>query len=456
LSRSIGIDPEGPAQYRYIMTLGFDISLRAQRLQRIASKPSRYDWLVAVFVLLIQQSAFISMPMIMSDASAAFREAENPFNTIGVMASMVFVFIGCYSSLKRIGLLSLRNAPSIVYILVVLASALWSIHPDLSFRRGIGYLITMLIVAFMSVRFSVDDRMRALSWAFIISAIGSLLFVIVFPQYGIMRGNEYNNDLDGNWRGVYPHKNPLGFAMAVAVFVEAYLIVRRNGRLAFRYAFLALYFGLIVLSRSATALLMSAMYISVAGCYLIWLRNRLAAYAMCASVVFILLSVVIVLLVAPELLLGLLGKDATLTGRTGVWADVLDLIDQKPLLGWGYRAMWLPDDPTTITVDERNGNWGVPSAHNSFLEITLELGLLGLSVLLMIIANAFWRALRCCMEGLLPLGLFALMFFIGTLIAGQTIETMGQNQSIEWITFNILAIACGQSLASRWRRRSSY
>lgn len=77
-------------------------------------------------------------------------------------------------------------------------------------------------------------------------------------------------------------------------------------------------------------------------------------------------------------------------------------------------------------------------------------------MLLMIIGNAFWRGLLCCMTGLLPPGLFTLMFFIGTLVAGQTIETMGRNQSIEWITFNVLNIACGQSLVERWRKRPSY
>ena len=48
-----------------------------------------------------------------------------------------------------------------------------------------------------------------------------------------------------------------------------------------------------------------------------------------------------------ESALGIIGKDATLTGRVDLWQQVLKLVDEKPVLGWGYRAMWQPDDPST-------------------------------------------------------------------------------------------------------------
>ena len=48
----------------------------------------------------------------------------------------------------------------------------------------------------------------------------------MFPEIGIMSGGE----LEGNWRGIYPHKNVLGFAMAVAVFVQLQLIAMETKR----------------------------------------------------------------------------------------------------------------------------------------------------------------------------------------------------------------------------------
>jgi O-antigen ligase len=146
--------------------------------------------------------------------------------------------------------------------------------------------------------------------------------------------------------------------------------------------------------------------------------------------------------------LGLIGKDPTLTGRTDIWSAVIELIYEKPVLGWGYRAMWVPTDLVTMWVDKKTGEWGVPSAHNAFLEITLELGILGLIALLLMMCHAFWRGIRCCFVGLLPLGLFSLVFYVAATIAGQTIETLGINQEIDWLVFNILSFIAGERLAS--------
>jgi len=36
-----------------------------------------------------------------------------------------------------------------------------------------------------------------------------------------------------------------------------------------------------------------------------------------------------------------LGRDVTLTGRTSIWAVVLDKISKHPWLGYGYKGFWL-------------------------------------------------------------------------------------------------------------------
>ena len=61
---------------------------------------------------------------------------------------------------------------------------------------------------------------------------------------------------------------------------------------------------------------------------------------------------------------------------------------------------------------------------------------------------AFWRGVRCCVVGLIPLGLFSLVFYIATIIAGQTVETIGINQEIDWLVFNILNFIAGERLAA--------
>lgn len=226
-----------------------------------------------------------------------------------------------------------------------------------------------------------------------------------------MQGFDDTGDLDGNWRGVFSHKNPFGFVMAAAIFTELYIIAFVNKLQLWRLCLIGLYFVLLVLSKSTTALIVAMFYIACAFLYLSWKRNRLIAYVVSVLFVFALFLIVSFLLIDPEHALGLMGKDVTLTGRTGLWPTVIDLLGQRPLLGWGTRAMWQVDDATTKIVDDLTGNWGVTSAHNVFLEIAVELGMLGLFAILLIVGIAFWRGARCCIKGILPLGWFSLMFF---------------------------------------------
>ena len=346
-------------------------------------------------------------------------------------------------------MLALREPFSVLFMLLVLLSAMWSIHPDLTVRRGAGYVLTMLIVGYLSVRFDVDDRMRVLSAGFAIAALGSLLFVGAFPQYGIMGGA----DLAGDWRGVFPHKNVLGPVMSVAVFTELYLLVRGKGRPLSRLGLLCAYYALVLLSHSSTALLLATIYLIGACVFVLWARERLAGVLASITVVFLVTAVLTLLWDGPEHLLGLIGKDVTLTGRTTIWGVVFEFIRERPVLGWGYRAMWEPGDATTALADKLTGGWSVPSSHNAFLEVTLQLGLLGIGLMAAIIGIALWRGLRCCGANILPLGWFSLMFFLGTLLGAQTLDTLGRNQVIDWVAFNVLSISCGGALQASWKLR---
>jgi O-antigen ligase len=247
---------------------------------------------------------------------------------------------------------------------------------------------------------------------------------------------------------VFPHKNVFGPVMAVAMFVELYVTVTDMKRRKRRLALVAMYAALVILSRSLTGLLLAAFYLAGAGLYVLWRRHRLGAALLLIGGFHILLAGVVVLWSDPSSALGAIGKDVTLTGRTTLWGVVITYIRERPALGWGYNAMWVLGDPTTTFLDAVIGQWGaVKSSQNAFLEVTLELGLVGISVMLMILGAALWRGLRCCRAGIVPLGWFSLVFVVGVILAGLTEQTLGQNQTITWTVFNILLFGCGLELA---------
>jgi exopolysaccharide production protein ExoQ len=409
------------------------------------AEPSRIDWAVAVFAVLVQQNAFVSTPLVLSNVPlSAQQDLRNPYNTAAIAISIVSIAMVCLPWLRRVCWLGWTNRVTVLFMAMVLTSAIWSIHPDLTIRRGIGYVVTILVAAYLSLRFNVIDRMRVLSASFAISAAASLLFIAAFPAYGIMQ----DGDLAGDWRGVFLHKNVFGPAMAVAVFTELFLLFALKGRPRWRFATMGTYLVLVVLSRSESALLLSLVYLAGAGIYFLWRRNRSLGYfafyavAACVAVFFT------VAWIAPNLALGILGRDATLTGRTELWSSVVPLVEQRPVVGWGYQAMWQANDAATILIDRLAG-WTVPNSHNAFLEIALQLGLVSMGLLLAIIVIAFRRSLKCCAAGILPLGWFSFLFFVGAILAGQTETTLGQNQAIEWVVFNVLSFSCGLAFVSQ-------
>ena len=81
------------------------------------------------------------------------------------------------------------------------------------------------------------------------------------------------------------------------------------------------------------------------------------------------------------------GRDATFTGRTGLWETLLQE-PINPLIGVGYASFWLGERlerfwamyPTSPPIE----------AHNGYLEVYLNLGLIGVCLL----AGVLWRGLR--------------------------------------------------------------
>lgn len=396
---------------------------------------------VAIFALLVQQGAFVSMPLYINDSFLPVREEQNDLNTFAILISFAAVFASCVFRGRAMWLLVRKNSLSVFFLLFVLVSSTWSVHPDISLRRGIGYVLSLLVAAYLTIIFRLEQRMKLLSVAFAIAAVATVVFVIAYPDYGVMRFME----LKGNWRGVFPHKNTLGLVMAAAVFVETYIIASNDRIVWWRIGLLTTYCFLVIQSHSATALILVLLYLMGALLYKFWRYNRMLSVTFSLCALLVLLGSALVLYLEPGYVLGLIGKDVSLTGRTEVWDVVVSLIEQKPLLGWGYRATWVLGDAATVLADRQVGGWGLASSHNAFLEIALQLGAVGAISITLIIACAFWRAVECLNVVPGPFGWFCIIFYVGTLVSAQTEVTLGQNQEIDWLLFNVLLLGSGRA-----------
>jgi exopolysaccharide production protein ExoQ len=137
-----------------------------------------------------------------------------------------------------------------------------------------------------------------------------------------------------------------------------------------------------------------------------------------------------------------LGKDATLTGRTELWEAVLGSIGQRAGLGYGYGAFW-------HTAAESESlfaaiGWRAWHAHNAFLDLWLNLGVLGVLLFTALFVWAATAALRRLRGGADAEAVWPLALLAFTLLTNLTESRLLEPNNLYWILF--CAVVCAPAL----------
>jgi len=254
------------------------------------------------------------------------------------------------------------------------ASSRWSIEPDITFRRSVALLFTSLFGLHLAARYSWRELAELAAGMFLLLAVGSYIACIVFPGFGVTVEIH-----PGAWKGLWYEKNQLGGIMVYGVLACACAAILAPGRRRLWIGAAAACLGLVAMSQSTTALLGSA--IVLGGLAGLALLRRGGAWAV--ATVWALAAAVggflALILVAPDLFFHLIGKDPTLTGRTEIWAALLHRVEVRPWRGYGYGAFWMdPWGPAWFVRQEVD--WSAPNAHDGWLDILVQLGVVGLAL----------------------------------------------------------------------------
>lgn len=65
---------------------------------------------------------------------------------------------------------------------------------------------------------------------------------------------------------------------------------------------------------------------------------------------------------------------ASLSNRAPLWAELMQSVEDRPVLGFGFEAFWSPERVEKVSFDQ---GWMVPHAHNTYLDQMLSLGVIG-------------------------------------------------------------------------------
>jgi O-antigen ligase len=148
----------------------------------------------------------------------------------------------------------------------------------------------------------------------------------------------------------------------------------------------------------------------------------------------------------PDAFAGQLGKDRTLTGRTDLWAVAISMIEHRPWLGYGYSAFWRDGAPGPAAAFWAAVGWRTPHSHNGFIDLTLDLGLLGLLLFLTGLVTATIKAFGRARTGSTIGAVGPLVFLAYTVLYNLSESSLFKHNTLFWVVYVIgIAGAYGAS-----------
>lgn len=340
-------------------------------------------------------------------------------------------------------------APLLLWPAIAVLSYFWSDTPGHTLRIAVQLVMTVLISAYLGYRFSLFDIARALFVVLAVMAVASLAVIL------LKLGFAY--DGNGVARGIFPHKNVLGGRMVLLLLCSLLLFLQgwRRGTTAI---FAALSLLLVAFSQSSTSILMT-----LGICVLAPILLTRGAPAPLRALAYIAglagVSLAVWLLVAFDLdpigmALEALGKERTLTGRSILWEFAAAEVAARPLLGSGFDAFWNSGTGSTGQYVQYVIRSGVKNFHNSYLDITVQLGFVGLAVTAGFMLLFAWRALALLRADPAPLATLPTFFLAFVLAYSLSEYALFRQHSMIQLLLGMLYVSAVLALPEPMRRPS--
>ncbi|MEM7726990.1 MAG: O-antigen ligase family protein [Cyanobacteria bacterium P01_A01_bin.45] len=318
----------------------------------------------------------------------------------------------------------------LIWLLVGLLfiSFLWSDFAQYTFADNREVLQMTTFGLYLATRFTLKEQVQLVAWGLGIGSILSVIVAFAMPSVGI-----HGADHPGAWRGVYGYKNNMGSMMVLNAITFFLLPVKQQ---FYRYAGLGLAIALILLSTSKTSLTITFVLFIVLFLY--------GKFRWEGKVTVLLLDLGILLggcistLIFSywvEILAGL-GRDPTLTGRTPMWGVALVKLMDRPLFGYGRTAFWAPGSKYAREAGEAVARGFIPPhAHNGFIDLALDVGLIGFTLFIIIFLRTYFRSLKVAyatqnIENLWPLACLMFLF-----LNNITESYLLYKSNIYWVLF---------------------
>ncbi len=353
----------------------------------------------------------------------------------------VLVAIGLAVLVRRAPRLSavLRlNAPILVFLFYCAVSALWSDYPGIAIKRWVkafGDFVMIMIVLTDSDRSAAVKHLLARASFVLLPA--SVLLIKYYPHLA-----QRYNPFDGTRQfiGAATDKNMLGLTCLVFGVGAAWRVINavqasQPKPLLAHGVILGMVAWLSWKANSVTSMSAFAMATALMILTTVPVLGRKRAVLHVAVISMLMFAFAALFLHVGSGLVETMGRDSTITGRTELWSELL-VMNPNPLFGAGFETFWLGPRLAKLWGLFR---WHPNEAHNGYLEVFLNLGMIGVLMLAVLIVTGYRNAVRTLIHDR-EAGMIRIAYILVALVYSYT-EAGFRTMNPVWIAFMLGAMA---------------
>jgi len=396
-------------------------------------------------------TSWTTTPSSFADRAESYMEGSPLDRTILIV--LIAAAIVALWRRRQAALAILRSNTAIIFFLLYcLISVSWSDYPIVAGKRWIRAVGDVLMILVILTDSQPETTLKS-----ILSRVGyvlvplSILFIRFFPELG----RAYSIGGRPMWTGVCTDKNGLG---AICMIVGSVVVWRwidtyaakdrehRFGQLQALTAMLLMIVYLLSMVDSKTALMCFVFATFIIACGRLF-EKPWVVFLFVVSTVAVCYAVLIAGASGADEALEAIGRDASLTGRTQVWARVLSFV-KSPWLGYGFESFWMGDRIRALY------GWGGNQAHNGYIEVYVNLGYVGLFFLGAVILSGY-RKMIVSLKTSPALGRLKVAFFVIALTYNFSEATFKMFSPV-WLVFLWATTATPTSVPKSVAQESSF
>ncbi|HWZ99314.1 MAG TPA: O-antigen ligase family protein [Candidatus Dormibacteraeota bacterium] len=375
------------ASYAYLLCAAFIVYLLVYD-HRHRTSVSITTWIPVIMLFVLSTRTPLQWMSAGQDASYGFAP-DRSGNFLDQLFLASFIGISFIISLVRgvsWGKVIAANLALVVLYAYFTLSVAWSYSPADSLIRVVKDFGSTVIV--ISLMWSEKKPLEAIRAVYVRCAYVLIPLSAVLVRFSAI-GKGYSHDGETVFCGAATTKNTLGELLLISILFLLWDHVENRRAAGAKQQFwrgitwhllvlLFLGFWLLEVSQSKTSLV--ALLIALALAFRTgWLASQsVSRLVFGAALMYPVLALSIQKLqpiFAP--ILGALGRDATFTGRTNIWQHIT-FNTVNPVIGAGFWNFWGGPGGKAI---EGIMQTGIPNAHDGYLDIYLDGGLIGVFLL---------------------------------------------------------------------------